>query len=818
MLKNHFKIAWRNLLQNRTFSLINLIGLSLSVAFCLLLFFYIRHEQSYDQFHQKKGRLFRMEMSSMRSAKEPLPSKPFFSFLTKSDNTRNGLVFPLVVGPDIQKSFPEIRSVTRFQTQGDRLVKIGRQVYKEKDIVIADSNFFSNFSFPLVGGSLDQALRSPGNIVISQRAARKYFGNANAIGKTLSFVDDTVHLYTVAAVAAEVPANSSIQFNIVLPLTSDEDYAQNIRERFNHMSHILIIELADNVDRAQFENKLKPWVNQYFVQPFTSEYGQYYKDVDFSKYQWFLRPLADCHYNVSSPWGHFTNSNNIYQLVCLVVVILLIASLNYVLLAISNAAARSQEVGVRKILGAGRLTIIMQFWVETQILVVCSVIIGLVLSGVLLPVFNSMMGTTVVLGGLSWKEIVPAAIGLALGLGILAGYYPALILSRMKPVSIVKAFRTFRINPRFSRVMVVLQFTACVVLMLSAYVINRQMHYISHKDLGFDKDQVLMVTNPTWDRDFTLRTRERLRAFAATQPYITHYSGMNGGLDGSYNTNGFRLNGEQRWRKELTVDYDYFEMLGLKFVEGRPFSRAIASDTSSKIRPCVVNEALWTMLGKEAKLGEFCEPLRHTIIGVVKNYHFETLGKQIEPEEHVLARNYEMYFMFKIKGNRMSQAIAAIEKEWKAATGGYPFEYTFLDQTISKMYEAESHWQSIIEASCLFAIFIACMGLFGLSAVTAINRTREIGIRKVLGASVRDIFATLSSGFVVMVTIAVLIASPIAWWIMHAYLEDFAYRIEIGWWMFPVAGLVSLGVAMMTVSFQVVRAATANPVDSLRAE
>jgi putative ABC transport system permease protein len=292
---------------------------------------------------------------------------------------------------------------------------------------------------------------------------------------------------------------------------------------------------------------------------------------------------------------------------------------------------------------------------------------------------------------------------------------------------------------------------------------------------------------------------------------------MNGGLNGSYNTNGFRLNGEQKWRMELTVDYDYFEMLGLKFVQGRPFSRDIASDTSRKAKPCVVNESLFNMLGKTAKLGEFNEPLHATIIGVVKDYHFETLSKKIEPEEHVLTRGYAMYFMFKIRGNRIPQAITAIEKEWKSFTD-YPFEYTFLDQTITKMYEAETHWQSIIQASCFFAIFIACMGLFGLSAVTAINRTREIGIRKVLGASVRDIFATLSSGFLIMVLIAVLIASPIAWWIMHAYLEDFAYRIEIGWWMFPAAGLVSLVIALMTVSFQVVRAAIANPIDSLRAE
>jgi putative ABC transport system permease protein len=388
----------------------------------------------------------------------------------------------------------------------------------------------------------------------------------------------------------------------------------------------------------------------------------------------------------------------------------------------------------------------------------------------------------------------------------------------MKPLSIIKSFQTFKINPRFSRVFVVMQYTACVVLMVAALVINRQMQFINNKDLGFDKEQVLMVANPTWDGNFTKRVHDRLENFAAAQPYISYFSGMNGGLTGAYNTNGFRLNGEQKWRKQLAVDYNYFEMLDLKFVQGRSFSKAFPADSSRTQRTGVVNETLFNMLGDSAKLGEFCVPLRLTIIGVVKDYNIETLSKKIEPAEHVLTRGYEQYFMFKIKAGEMQQAIAAIEKEWKSISNNYPFEYTFLDQTITKMYEADMRWQKAIQTSCFFAIFIACMGLFGLSAINAINRTKEIGIRKVLGASVKDIVSSLSAGFLLMVLLSIIIATPIAWWIMNKWLEDFDYRINIGWWMFAVVGTIALVIAFATISIQAIKAAIANPVKSLRNE
>ncbi len=822
MFKNYLKTAVRNLVRNKAFSFINIIGLSLSVAFCILLFMHIRFEQSFDTFHQKKNHLFRLEMTSLYKMMDTnkQAEKHLFSFLTKQDDVDNQLVFPLVVAADLQNTFPDIKSITRFKDEGNQLVKAKNEVFKEKHILYTDNNFFNNFSFKLKQGNVATALSSKNNVVLSESVAHKYFGNTDAIGNTIHLTDDTSQLFTVTGIAEDAPANSSIQYDLLLPNISFPGYEEDIKRRFNNHTHLYVVELADETDVLQFEKKLNVWIKSYFADYFKSfrDAGTDFKDADLAKFHMYLRPLTDCHYNVSSPWGHYTSSKNIYQLACLVIIILLIASLNYILLAVSNASSRSQEVGVRKVMGANRRAIIMQFWVETQVVVILSILAGLLLANILLPLFNYVMNIELSFSNFSWKEIGVALVMLAFALGILAGYYPALLISKMKPVTIIKSFQTFKVNPRFSRILVIAQYTACVVLMIAAFVITKQMQYINHKDLGFDKEQIVIVENPVWDDAFTKRVRDRLYTFAQSDPAIIQFSGMNGSLDGSGNTNGFMLNGEHKTLKQLTVDYNYFEMLGLKFIKGRTFSKDISSDSSNLVRTCVVNETLFNMLGKTAKLGEYNEPINARIIGVVKDYHFESLSQKIQPEQHVLAKSFIGNFMFKIKRGQTQETIAKIEKEWKDITSNYPFQYTFLDQTIAQMYEPETRWERIIQSSSFFAVMIACMGLFGLSAINAMNRTKEIGIRKVLGASMQDIVTILSKSFLVMIAIAICIAAPVAWWLMNKWLEDFAYRINISWWMFAVIGAAALLIALLTVIFQAVKAANANPVDSLRAE
>jgi len=441
---------------------------------------------------------------------------------------------------------------------------------------------------------------------------------------------------------------------------------------------------------------------------------------------------------------------------------------------------------------------------------------GLALAGV--PFLKSVIGSGVAYADLSWGEVLVAAVALAIVLGLLAGYYPAMLISRLKPVSVLKSFSAFRIRPRFSRVLVVVQFACCVVLMMGALVIDRQMNFINHKDLGFDKDQVVMVHNPNLSVDDTRRVKERLYAFARTQPSILTYSAMNGGLSGEYNTNGFKLDGKQQWMKELTVDYNYFEMLGLKVIKGRVFSRDYPTDSMRKTGTMVVNESMWKLLGPHARLGVYDDSIRGTIIGVVKDYHFETLSQPVQPMVHALTRKYAGEFLFKIRAGQMGPTIAALQKEWREFTNNYPFEYTFLDESIAQMYAADMRWRKAVEISCSFAILIACLGLWGLSAITAANRTKEIGIRKVLGATVGDLAATLSLGFLGMIVIAFAIAAPVAGWLMNRWLQGYAARIDVGWWMYGLVGLAALMVAVATISMQIWKAVRGNPVEALRTE
>ncbi|HEV3411377.1 MAG TPA: ABC transporter permease [Puia sp.] len=806
MFTNYLKIAWRNLLRHPMLSAINVVGLSVSVAFCALLFFHIRYEQSFDRFHANREHLFRLEMSDI--------------WADGPESYTRGLEFPLVVGTDLKNRFPEVSNLIRFKDMpfhmGDQLIRAGDQVYKEKGVYYSDTNFFTHLSYPLLRGDPRTALKMPGNVVLSASTAKKYFGDQDPVGKTIGLVNDSNRLFRVVGVAKDAPNNSSLQFTMVFPLTADPRYTIDLAERFNHMDYLTVVELKPGADKAALEQRLNAWMRTYFLPDIAQGY-QLKPEIQ-KAFRWYLRPLAEGHFDASGPWGHFTNMQSIYQLACIVVVILLLASLNYVLITVSNAAARSQEIGVRKVMGAGRGSVILQFWVETQLIVLIATAVGMGLAVAGVPFLKSVIGSGVGYADISWPEVLVAALMLAIVLGLLAGYYPALLVSRLKPVAVLKSFSAFRIRPRFSRILVVVQFSCCVVLMMAAFVIDRQMEYINHKDLGFDKDQVLMIHNPVFDPVITKRVKERLDAFAQTRPSILYYSAMNGGLTGLYNTNGFKLNGQQQWMKELTVDFDYFEMLGLKVVKGRVFSKDYPTDTVRKAGVTVVNESMWKLLGNHAKLGVYDAAIYGTIIGVVKDYHFENLSQPIQPMVHHLTDNYVGEFLFKVRAGEMRPTIAALQSAWKEITNNYPFEYTFLDQSIAQMYEADMRWRKAVQISGAFAILIACLGLFGLSAISVTNRMKEIGIRKVLGATMGDLAITLSAGFLLMILLAFSIAAPIAGWLMNRWLQGYAARIDVSWWMYALVGLVTLTVALATISMQVWKAARANPVDALRAE
>jgi putative ABC transport system permease protein len=832
LISNYFKIIWRFIIKNKRFSFINIIGLSLSVAFCLLLFFYIRNEQSFDSFHLKKKNLYRLEMTNIWKELSDTPRNNFFSFLNKQDNIDNQLLFPLATSEDIQNAFPEVKSITRIKDVGaligPQIIESNDHIFKEKQILYVDQNFFANFSFPLIIGNPKKVFLSKYDVVLSETVAHKYFGGQQPIGRIIHLEGDSTKIFRIAGIAKDAPSNSSIQFGLIFPINAESDYETNLQNRFSNLSHIMIVELAEGTKVASFEVKLNRWVKEHFASPYILQFGQPRKKLTVDNIHWELRQLENCHYNVSFPWGHYTNMSNIYQLTCLVGIILLIASLNYVLLAVSQAAARRQEIGMRKVMGANRIFIIVQFWMETQTIVAFSVLIGLAIALFTLPYFNTIIETGISITEFSWYEIAIALLLLSLLLGVLAGYYPALIQSKMAPVSVLKGAATFKINPRFSNIIVISQYSICIILIVAALVINRQMHYVSDKNLGFDKDNILVVESPGGDYGVIKRTYDGLKDFARQDPLILQFSGITGGLIGQYsNVNGFILNGKQEWLIQMGVDYNYAKALGINIVEGRFFSEKMATDSarsagipavSKPVMTCVVNQTLFSLLGKEAVVGQYCKPINSIILGVVEDYHFDNLKNRIKPEQHILTTTYFDHFLFKIQKHKMQEAITKIEVKWKAVTGNYPFEYSFLEQSITKMYQPELKWRKIIQSACFFAMLIGSLGLFGLSAINASNRLKEIGIRKVFGATFNNVVLILAKQLLNLVGISILIAVPISWWIMNKWLEDFAYRINISWEIFFITAIVAYLIALIPVSYHNIRAAISNPVRVLKME
>lgn len=827
MIKSYLKIAWRSLLKNKSFSLINIIGLSVSVAICILFFVYIRGEQSFDNFHSKKNQLFRLEITNGETSGKTGKVNSFFSFLRKGDEQDNNLLFSTSIAEEIQHAFPEIKNITCFEDEsllaGAKLIKVNNQLFKEQHVLYADSNFFKIFSFPLVEGSAYSVFSLRNNVVVSESIAKKYFGSLNVLGKTLQLAEDSSELFTISGVAADAPYNSSIQYDLIFPVQSSQGFRNASKQRFADMNYFAIVE----TDKNQSE-LLRAKLNEWGKTNFTNEYlgSVFYDSTNNTSSRnifWYLRPFNECHYNVSVPWGHFSNAKNIYELFCLAIIILIIASLNYVLLTVSNFAKRLQEVGIRKVMGANKFNVILPLIFETQLVILFAITFALILAIIFLPLFNHIVSGYLSLNKFPWINTLSLLFVLDFLLIILTSFYPAFILSRLQPVNCLKSFQTFKLNPRFSRIIVTFQFTICIVLMIGAFVINRQMQFVNHKDLGFNKDQVLIVESPSEDYSLVNTTYNGLQQFSRETPAILNFSGISGGLTGDVSlANEYTLNGEKHWVAQLDVDYNYFNLMGIPIIKGRSFSESMSTDSAknfidgSPAPTIVINETLANLLGNEAVVGKYCKSLHSIIIGVVRDYHFASLSNKIQPEEHALARKYFQHYLFKIKKGQIQETIKKIESEWKKITGNYPFEYSFLDEKIVKMYKDQTKWQTIMNASFVFAVIISCFGLFGLSAINAANLKKDIGIRKVLGANVKVILLSLTKKFLLMICLAIIIGIPIGQWVMNNWLSGFAYRIKITWDIFAIAGGLAFLFAFFAMSYYSIRAAIANPVDSLR--
>ena len=807
MLRNYLKIAWRNLVNNKTFSFINIVGLAIGLACFILIALYVLDELSFDRHNRKADRIYRVN----------------------SDIKFGGTDLKLAVcsdpmGATLKKDYPQVEEYVRFyNSSGPKLIKKGNEFINEQNVTHADSTLFKVFTLPAIEGNPATALNEPNTVVITESAAKKYFGTTSAVGKTLETDHNTA--YKVTAVIKDVPRNSHFNFDFFFSM-DNVDYGFGNFLSHNFQTYIL---LRRGTDYKEFEKNFAQVIQTYIL-PQAKQFMQINSMDDFQKagnnLSYGLIPLTDIHlYSDRFPeLGTNGNIQYVYIFSVAAIFILLIACINFMNLSTARSSKRAKEVGIRKVLGTEKRTLIQQFLTESTLLAVFSLIVAVLLAWLVMPLFNDISSKSLSIQSLLSYRILPLLIILPFVVGALAGFYPAFFLSSFQPIQVLKG----KINAGFKRSflrsgLVVFQFFISIFLIIGTIVVYKQLQYIQTRKLGFDKEQVLIINETgALENKVTAFKNEVLNMPGVVSGTLSGYLPVSASArnDNSYSKeavmdakNGFNM---QTWR----IDYDYLKTLGMEIVKGRNFSREFGSDSSA----ILINETTAQLLGYQDPVGQKLyasnnagSPTVYNIVGVVKNFHFESLRQTIGPLCFILG-NSPWLASFKVKSSDIPGLVKQVEAKWKAMAPSLPFSYRFLDESFDNMYRAEQRVGKIALAFAVLTILIACLGLFGLATYMAEQRTKEIGVRKVLGATVSNIVNMLSKDFLRLVIISAALAVPAGWWAMNLWLRDFAYRVDIGWWIFIVAIGISMLIALVTVSFQAIRAAIANPVKSLRTE
>lgn len=808
MFRNYLKVALRNLWKQKTFSAINIVGLATGLCCFLLIAMYVVDELSYDRFNEKADRIYRISAD-----------------IRFNGSNMHFTQTPDIMGETLKKDYPEVENYTRvYNNSGPKLVKKGSEFINESRVGHVDSTFFRVFTVPAVHGNTQSALNEPNTVVLTKSVALKYFGTTDAIGKSIETNDNTSTVYKVTAVVNDVPKNSHFNFEFFFSMDNvNYQWGQHLSNNF----HTYLL-LKPGVDAKAFGEKAMNRYVEGYVLPAAKQFMQIGSMEEFRKagnYLYYtLDPLTKLHlysdrnYELTPPG----NIQYVYIFSAVAFFILLIACVNFMNLTTARSANRAKEVGIRKVLGTERRMLIAQFLSESTLMAVLSLIIALGLTYAVLPLFNDVANKTMTFGSLLSPYILPLLIALPFIVGLLAGSYPAFYLSSFRPIAVLKG-RFSNKRGTLRSALVVFQFATSIILIIGTIVIYRQLNYIQTKELGYKKDQVLVINDA-----YALRNN-----IAAFKTDILQMPGVESGTlsaylpvsnssrsDNSYSSTPV-MNSETGFNMQAwDVDYDYLKTMGMSIAKGRAFSKEFGSDSSA----IIINETAAKILGEGDPIGKYVyrtdndgRTLKYQVIGVVKNFNFESLKQSIGPLALFLNDGYGLA-SFKVKTADLDPLLKSIEAKWKAMAPGMPFSYRFLDESFNEMYRDEQRVGKIALTFAVLAILIACLGLFGLAAFVAEQRTKEIGIRKVLGASVNGLVALLSKDFVKLVVIAFVIAAPVAWYFMNKWLQDFEYRIEVNWVVFVIAALIALFIAVITISFQAIKAALANPVKNLRTE
>ena len=800
MFKNYFKIALRNLARNKVYSFINIAGLSLGLASAMLIILYVKDEVSYDRFHKGVNQIYRVTSNNF-SKKE-----------NKIVYTSNTGYFQ---GPRYTAHIPELLSFVRIES-GSQDIRKGTDI-SSHDVLQVDSNFFSMFSFPLREGNPKTCLKEPHSVVLSEDEAKKQFGTVDALGKTLMVKGDSVFVpYTVTGVAKKCPQNSSIKFDILVPISESAEEAQNSENWFNIFLNTFVV-LPPDANIQAVEKKMQKFYDEDTKEAIKSLQKKFGDEVANWVSKPSLQPFLDMHLNKDMPAdnGLSDASNPMYSYILsgIALFILLIASINFVNLTIARSIKRAKEIGIRKVVGGEKRQLIIQFLGESFLLCLLAFSLAILLVLLVLPVFNDLSNKSLSLSYLFDIKLVAGYILLFLLTGFMAGFYPALVLSGYNPVQTL--YSRFQLSGKnyLQKSLVVLQFSLASFLIIATFTIYSQFKFLTTQKLGYDDSNLVGVM--IWGR-----SHEQVAPFKdelLKNPNITDVAFKNGGDWGTI----AKINADSNIQFQYeTVDESFIPMLKIALQQGRNFSKNFPSDSSHSV---LVNEAFVKQAGWKTPIGQtvnfWYSKEVYTVIGVVKDYHYHSLNEKIGPQLFTMkARNSYGLALLKIRPGTETASLKYIQAKFRQFFPMMPYSYTFKSDENYKSYEAERKWKQIMFFSAVLTIFISCIGLFGLSVLSAERRIKEIGIRKVLGASVNSVVTILSKDFVKLVMLALLIAIPLGWFAINKWLQNYPYRIDISWKIFAFAGALVLFIALVTVSFQALRSAMASPVNSLRSE
>ncbi|MBN3583163.1 ABC transporter permease [Algoriphagus aestuarii] len=808
MIKNYLKIAYRNLLKKKVYSFINMVGLGIGMACCVLIFMFVQDELSYDQFNENGDRIFRVVHGYFGEDEQ-----------SETSGRENYWVWGNApVGPALELDFPEVEKVVRFSGKADILFSSGDETQQEDGIVFMDSTFFEVFSYELLEGDPKTALVAPYSVVLSETTAKKYFGDEEALGKTLKGSDVAGRAnagdYTVTGVMKDMPSNSHLKFNTLLSLSTFYQSRPQVFEAWGYVDTYTYFLANDQFDQQAFEAKLPEFISRRA----SEENGP--------NYTIGIEPLKDVYLRseVQRQPGETASLSNIYVFSVIGFFILAIAIINFMNLSTARSMERAKEVGIRKSIGADKNSLIFQFLGESLVIVILSGLLAVVFVSLALPWMNGLTGKELLVNRvLNWQTI-PFFFGIVILVGLLAGSYPALILSSFRPVSILKGInKSDAKGANLRKGLVIFQFSLSIALIAGTIIVYNQMSHLLDKDMGFDKEQMLVVdynydeqvNNVSSSLENELEKNQNIAsvAFSRSVPG-SHFPNAGTTIE---NPEGEMI---QQGQAIFQVGLDFIDHFNLELVAGRSYSRDYPSDSTSAL---VVNEAAARQYGyanpadiigkKFDQWGRAGE-----VIGVVKDFNYISLHNTVEPLTLPFEAYASRYMSLKLSTEDLPATLAEIESVWNQLAPHRPFIYSFLDEDFNSQYESDFRFRQIFTSFSILAIFIACLGLLGLATYTAEQRTKEIGIRKVLGADIGSIVGLLSKDFVKLVLVAILVATPVAWFGMNKWLEGFAYQVPVHWWVFLVSGVLAVVVALVTISFQAIKAALMNPVKSLKSE